>query len=171
MNPFRCNHERELAAELASGQWPQASTAELRAHVAGCRACSDLVLVTLALRKARVAAAPTLPSAGSLWWRAQLRRRSQAVERISRPLLGAQIFAWSIALIVGIAGAGWELRHSVSWLAWLGDLPRAFNLGALVPASMPASGSSLWLLLPVLAMLALAGGIAVYFTLEKLEKR
>ena len=171
MTPFSCPREKEVASQLKLGQWPHASAADLRAHVAACRTCSDLVLVSTAFQTIRVASTPQLPSAGSLWWRAQLRRRNQAIERISRPLLGAQIFAWVIAALVGIAGAGWALRNTVRWLAWLQELPRALNLGALVPSALPGFSGSLWFLLPMLATRALAGGIAVYFTLEKLEKR
>jgi hypothetical protein len=171
MTPFGCTRERELTSQLRLGQWPQASPAELRAHVAACRTCSDLVLVSAAMQAARTVPTPLLPSAGALWWRAQLRRRNQAIERISRPFLGAQIFALVVAALVGIAGAGWALRNTVRWLAWFGELPHTLNFGALLPTALPGAGSSLWFLLPMLATLAIAGGIAVYFTLEKLEKR
>lgn len=167
MSPFHCAREKEVVSQLELGQWPQASPAELRAHVAGCRSCSDLVLIAQTFTAARTASAPPLPSPGALWWRAQLRRRNQAIERISRPILGAEIFALVVALLVGAAGAGWELRHSVRWLAWLQDIPRALDFTALLPASLPGFTGSLWFLVPLLATLAVAGGIAVYFTLEK----
>ena len=169
MTPFPCAREKEIAALLERGQWPQASPAELRAHAECCRGCSDLILVTQMLKTHRTQAmtATTLPSAGALWWRAQLRKRNQAIERISKPIFGAQVFALAVALAVAAAGLVWQLRRGPQLLAWLEQLPRALNLSALLPASLPSFDSGLWFLVPLLATLAVVSGVAVYFSLEK----
>jgi len=52
-----CAREKEVAELLLRGRWPHACSAELRAHVAACRACSDLVLVTQNFRSAHADAA------------------------------------------------------------------------------------------------------------------
>src|SRR5580693_232629 len=104
MNLKSCPHEKEIRELVARGQWPVAAEPDLRGHVAGCRCCSDLVLVAGAFQRARAesVAAARPGSPGALWWRAQLRRRNAVIERISRPLFGAEIFALAVALLAGL---------------------------------------------------------------------
>lgn len=167
MRALGCAREREVAALLELGQWPQASPEELRAHAAGCRVCAERVLLTESFRAARAAAMtePLPASAGALWWRAQLRRRNAALERMAKPLLGAQIFALALTLAAAAGVLVWQLRAGLQAKAWVAGLARALDLGALVPNALPAGGLG-WLV-PLLALLALAGGVAVYWTTEK----
>ncbi|MDR3737430.1 MAG: hypothetical protein P4L40_00280 [Terracidiphilus sp.] len=166
-----CAREKEVTQLLELGQWPQASPEELRKHAAGCRVCGERVLVTESLRAARATAMAEaqLPSAGALWWRAQLRRRNEALARVTRPMLGAQIFALAVAALLMVGAAVWAVeagvRLSASPAAWLKELGHAMNWSALVPDGM--AGGAWWWLAPVLAVLALAGGVAVYFATEK----
>ena len=62
-----CRSEAEVKQLLELGHWPHSCADELRAHVAECRACGDLVLLTQAFRGARAesAAAATPPPAGA----------------------------------------------------------------------------------------------------------
>lgn len=161
MSPFTCARESELTALLDRGQWPLAASADLSAHVAGCRTCAELAQVRQALQAARAAslALPALPSAGALWWRAQLRRRNADLVRINRPILGAQIFATVLTLLLATAALAWELRRGLHPAAWL----QALHLEALWPASF----GSLGFLMPLLAMLVLVSGVVVYFASEK----
>lgn len=167
MTAFGCAREKEVATLLELGQWPQASPAELRAHAAECRACAERVLLTESLRAARAAAMaePQLVSPGALWWRAQLRRRNAAMERISKPLLGAQVFALALAVLAAVGVLVWQLRAGLQAKAWMAGLERALNLGTLLPDAFPGGGLS-WLV-PVLALLALAGGVVVYCATER----
>ena len=82
-----CPREKELAALIQRGQWPAASPAELGAHVGVCRGCGDLSIAMQAFQAARAESIRAVQpaAAGVLWWRAQLRRRKAAVERIGRP--------------------------------------------------------------------------------------
>jgi hypothetical protein len=167
MRAFGCAREKEVAMLLELGQWPQASPAELRAHAAGCRVCAQRVLLTESMRAARAAAMaePQLVSPGALWWRAQLRRRNAALERISKPLLGAQVFALALAVLAAVGLLVWQLRGGLQAKSWVAGLERALNLGTLLPDALPGGGLG-WLV-PVLALLALAGGVAVYWSTEK----
>jgi hypothetical protein len=164
-----CTREKEITGLLHRGHWPQACTAELRAHVDGCPACSDLVLVTQTFQQARAntSAMPHLESPGVLWWRAQLRRRNAAVERLGRPILGAQIFALVVSLIVAIGAFAWQARHGHPITTLLEKIPGALNFNALLPASMPSFDSGLWLVVPILATIAVCGGVVVYLVSEK----
>jgi len=165
MSPFSCTREREVSDLLHNGYWPQACPGELRAHVASCRICSDLVLVTGSFQSARrqTAELPRLEPAGAIWWRAQLRRRNVAIEKVGRPIVGAQIFAVIMTLVVVAAMAIWQFGN---WSAWFADLPGALHLTALIPSSMPEN-SVLWIIVPVITTIALLSGIVVYLTSEK----
>ena len=104
MSPFSCPREREVTELLDRGCWPDACPDDLRTHVESCRICSDLVVVSRAFQAAhrQTTPLPHLESAGALWWRAQLRRRNAAIEKVGRPILGAQIFALVISVAVGV---------------------------------------------------------------------
>ena len=92
-----CPREREVTEMLGRGQWPQGCGDEIRAHVAGCRSCRELVLVRQAFGHERMQAAgeARLDSPGAIWWRAQLRRRNAAILRRepgSRPAASPSCF-------------------------------------------------------------------------------
>jgi hypothetical protein len=166
-----CSREKEVAELLRLGQWPAACPAELRAHLSACRSCGDLALVTEAFQRARSEAAgeARISTSGALWWRAQLRRRNAAVERIGKPILGAQIFALVINLIIVVAFLTYQARHGLSWLSWLEQLPQAYSLHLdnLSQSALLNPGWSLMALIPAAATLALLGGVVVYLATEK----
>ena len=164
-----CVRENELAELLHRGHWPQACSAELKAHVAECRSCSELVLVAGFFQAARKEAASERPpsSASALWWRAQLRRRYQAVERVSKPILGAQLFALAVVLSLGGGAAVWAATRGASFVAWLQEIPHDLNLSAFLPDPLVSSSGSYWWIVPVLATLALISGVVVYIASEK----
>jgi hypothetical protein len=172
-----CPFEKEVRQLVARGQWPAACTPELRTHVSGCRVCGDLVLISEAFQHARVeslaAARPVSPAV--LLWRAQLRRRDAAMERIARPLLGAQIFACAVMVFAALGFAGFEARNGVKWLTWsywqdwLVQLPQAAaaQWDGLGLGSQAGAGWSWMVLVPALGTLVLLGGVAVYFATDK----
>jgi len=119
-----CPREREVMELVQRGQWPGGCAEDLRRHVGGCRACGELVVVMGAFGAAREASVHSAnpPPAGVLWWRAQLRRRNAAVEQISRPILGAQIFALAVTVAIAAAFAVSQARYGLRWLSWLKQL-------------------------------------------------
>jgi hypothetical protein len=165
-----CSREKEVAELIARGQWPQASSPELVAHASSCRSCGELILVTSAFQRARsqAASAAKLSSPGALWWRAQLRRRNAAVERVGKPILGAQIFALALYLFAAVAIVVSQARHGLNWLSWA-QLPQlsSLHLEALWPSTLFNPGWGLLVLIPALATLALLGGVVVYLASEK----
>ncbi|HET6169653.1 MAG TPA: hypothetical protein VFE01_05700 [Terracidiphilus sp.] len=165
MSPFTCKRDREVSELLHNGYWPKACPEDLRAHVESCRSCSDLILVTETLHASRKQSAelPHLEPPGAIWWRAQLRRRNAALETMSRPILGAQIFALIMAVFV-IAGVA--ISQAGNWSAWFADLPSVLHLDALIPSSMAAS-STLSIVVPLLATIALLSGVVVYLASDK----
>ena len=165
-----CPREKELRDVMARGQWSLAAEndSDLRSHVAACRSCNELVLVSEAFRKARVAstASARLVPPGVLWWRAQLRRRNAAVERITRPLLGAQMFALAITLLAGVGFLVFEALTSTSWRGWLQQAPQnaALDWNNLLTA---AAADPLWTWMMLGPALVLLGGVAVYMATDR----
>ncbi len=165
MSPLGCARERETGEVLEHGRWPHACTDELRRHVESCRACGELVTVRTALQRERAATMTraVLPSASALWWRAQLRKRNEAIEKITRPILGAEIFAIAIAVVVALCSLGWALRSGLDLGTWIGSL----HFGALWPLSAASFQGGLWFVVALLGALAVVGGVVVYFASEK----
>jgi hypothetical protein len=159
-----CPRQTEVQQLLEQGHWPQACPAELRAHLSDCRACSELMMVTQAFQRARAAAAAEvkLPASGAIWWRAQLRKRNAAVERVGKPIFGAYVFALAVTVLVAAAFAVSQARHGLRWLNWVGQSGESFN-----PAAWLSAGGSLVVLIPVFAMVALVGAVVVYFAAER----
>ena len=104
-----CRYEADVLASVTSGSWDHAPD-ELKAHVTTCRTCSDLALVSQLLKSdhAAMVAEANVPSAGQVWWRAQMRARAEAAEAAARPLFVAQAVA--CAAVVGV------LVALVTWL-------------------------------------------------------
>jgi hypothetical protein len=112
----------------------------------------------------------SLPAPGVLWWRAQLRRRNAAVKQIQRPILGAQIFALALTLLVAAGLVVSQARHGVQWLAWLESLPQAqaFHWEVLWSSVNGVKlDASLGYLIPGVVLLALLSGVVVYLATEK----
>lgn len=155
-----CAFEKEVTAAVREGRWPAAADPALREHVAGCAACADLLLVTETLQASRSAMsrAAVLPAPGILYWRAQLRRRSGAVERMARPIVFAEVIAFAAA-IAAFAFAAYRWIDFVDWSSAADHLPFSSLHLADVLAALPA-----WtplLLIAAMVLFAL-GGVAVY---------
>ena len=175
MNLLRCSREAELKAEMESGHWPEASTPELRAHVEACSACRDAVMLRQSFREARTAtlAAAQLPPPGLLWWRAQLRRRNVALARVQRPIVGAQIFALLMTIVIAAGLVVIELRSGfdgttsvASWFATLSKTSALHLEGFFTSAASMLSGNLLFLT-PALVVLAVMGGLAALLVADK----
>ncbi len=165
MSMGSCKRQAEVRELLTRGHWPHACPAELRAHLDSCRSCAELVAVTEAFQRSRATAVieARLPAAGAIWWRAQLRRRNAALERVGRPILGAYLFALTVMLLVAGAAVIEQARHGVRWLDWLPQLELARLHVTSSNASLSlSSGGALLVLLPVFAAVALVGAVVLY---------
>jgi hypothetical protein len=166
-----CPCEKEIRELVELGQWPLAAPPELHDHANACRTCADLVLVAGAFQRARAttiaAAKPATP--GAIWWRAQLRSRQQAFERIQRPLIGAQVFALVAILLPIIGFVAFEARNLLAWMNSLGKLSQSASLhaGDLSSSTPAGSASGLIFVVVAAATFALVAGVAVYFDAER----
>jgi hypothetical protein len=163
-----CSYEKEITQALKDGHWPQGCGSELRAHVGGCGSCSDLVLVTQTFQGARSESERAAPCGAPslLWWRAQLRRRNAATERVSRPITIAQTFAWCVVVLMGVVFVASQYRHGLRWAAWWSEFVPARGLHLL----LTGSGFVEWNLLLLISgfgVLVLLSGLVVYLASEK----
>jgi hypothetical protein len=161
-----CSNEAELAEALKAGHWPDGCPPDLRTHVAACRNCRELVLVTQAFQQARSQSGTTVPAdwAGLLWWRAQLRRRNAANQRTSRPISIAQSFAVLVNLAVAVVFVAGQYHHGLRWASWWSELElvrvlHRFDIGSRLDGNA--------LLICSIGMLALLSGLVVYLVSEK----
>jgi hypothetical protein len=166
-----CTREVELREAITRGTWPLASSESLRAHVAVCRSCSTVARLAVGFRQVRAEsmAAARIGSPGLLWWRAQLRRRNEAMERIGRPLVGAQIFALCVTLFAALAFVTYQVRQQGGFVEWLKDAAQSAStaMANLWPAAA-ADASGNWLLpMVALSVLAVAGGVVVFFSFDR----
>jgi len=158
MNIRSCPREPEVRELIQCGHWPGSCEPELRAHIEACETCAEAVQLAQVFQAARTASMQRAPmaAAGPIWWRAQLRRRNAALERVAKPIRTAQIFAASICLLTTIGILIVEQRSSSSWL---------FNLLHSGQAWSPA-GWSLTLLVSSVATVTVLAGVAVFLATE-----
>ena len=146
-----CVREAEVVEAVISGRWPAACDPELRSHATDCHICKDIVLVSSALQGERDSAVSSaaLPSAGLVWWRAELRLRREAAWAAERPMKFVHwLAAASAAGVVGALLGG--------MLPFVHQLATAF-------ANLPDLG----FLIGGLATLLVVAPLAVYFVFSE----
>jgi len=163
-----CDRAGEVAAEVLAGGFRPDGDSDLRRHVAACESCGDLVLVMSALRseRDRIRREVAVPSAGLVWWRAQLRERQEAVRRAAAPVTAvhaaALVAVIVLAAILVSTVARWAGMPPLS--AFVPTLPSwAETTQSLADASPLlryglALGVAAWLLL---------GPVAIYLALRR----
>jgi len=127
-----CAQKKEVAQAVRSGQWPLGCAAELHEHVAACEQCNEEARLLSAFATARNGAMRKAPpqSAGLLWWKAQLRRRRETMERLERPGLAIPTapIAASVILLIAVLATAWKridwsrltaIFSPAGWNAWI----------------------------------------------------
>jgi hypothetical protein len=150
-----CPHETDIWNAIAEGRWPEATDADLQAHVESCQMCHDLALVASGLNiegaAARHESAP--PSSAIVWWRAQMRARQEAAAAADRPIsvVHSLAIACAAGLVLGLLGtvAAW-VRGSAGWLGGLG-LSASSVTAQLVAWDL----TSRWVIVPALLIIAI----------------
>jgi hypothetical protein len=128
-----CEFESDALAAALQSNFPEWADADLRAHVAGCTVCSDVVAIASAVDDAReeTRECAMVPDSGRVWWLAQVRARREAAEAAGRPITAAQLVAFACA--VGLLGAcfGATSTWFQSTLRWV-----ASSAAAVPPSAM-----------------------------------
>lgn len=166
-----CSREPEVAALLKSGHWPHSCEPELRQHVASCTICRDTVMLKTAFQSALANSRQQarLDSPSLLWWRAQLRRRHAALERVSKPITRAHLFAVAIYIVAAVGFVTVQIRGAGGWLAVLEYVRQSATSHSQSAVSFAASAQdwNLMLLIPCVAAISLLGGVVVYLASER----
>jgi len=113
-----CEREAELVEALTSGRWPDACGEDLRRHAATCAVCAEVVLVARALGSAEARVEMALPTAGLVWWKAQMRARREAAERAAQPIAIVEGLAWVCGVLCLLGTAIWQRSWIEEWLNW-----------------------------------------------------
>lgn len=166
MRRLDCAREDELLDALRTSRWPETCDATLRDHVASCVSCTDLVAVAVPLLDEHRALMhdANVPSSAIVWWRAQMRSRSEAADKAGQPI--SVVFGIAAACAAGLLATALGIfvptfRKALPWIAerfsTLATFPGAFSFDPL------ASPYALAALAGILLCLLLAP-IALYLT-------
>lgn len=165
MNLFCCSQEKELQAMLLQGRWPHTCDPDLHAHVENCRNCQEVVLVTQTLQRAKSNGErlARLESPGLLWWRAELRRRREAIQTVTEPLAVAERVGL-LGLLAAFCVVAWQGSQSADFLNLFQRLSRSgfSQLGDLWGV---AAGAGVWMTvlgIASLGALAFFAGFAIF---------
>jgi len=166
MKPVECEFEAEVLTAVLQSRWPGRVDAALRAHVAACAICSDVVAISGAIDDARdeMRARAVVPDSGRVWWRAQLRARREAAAAAGRPITAAQVIAFACA--VGLLGAcfGATSTWFQSALGRTASSVAGFEIQELLSFATALAAEHGALVLAMAAMLFLVPA-AVYFAM------
>ena len=156
MTAHECVREAEIVDEIAEGRWPDAAPVALREHAASCAVCADLALTASALHDDApyaLAAPLALPSAGQVWWRAELRARHEAARLAQRPVLAVQVVAAVVFLAAVVTGLRSLAPGAWAWLVDTAGAARGVSLGTLDTWTLALVLSvGLWLVLSPIAL-------------------
>lgn len=159
MQISECHREAEVVEAISLDRWPSQSDPELRSHVASCAVCSDVVTVASALQEdnSAIVSEVRVPSAGLVWWRAELRARREAVRAVERPLTVVHAFAGAAAIgvlfAVLIQMSSFFVQTFATLAGWMPESPVA-----ILQQHLP-------LVLTLSALLVLTS-VALYFVLS-----
>jgi hypothetical protein len=120
MSAAECNREIEIIEAVTSGRWPEACPGELQEHAQVCSVCAEALRIAVAFREERAAAvlAARVPSAGLVWWRAEMRARRDAVNAATRPMRIIEWIAAACEVVAAIALIRWFGLPVLADLFW-----------------------------------------------------
>jgi hypothetical protein len=172
ISSIECVREDEVLMMVSTGRWPEAAPAELRTHADHCEVCRELGLAAAAISNDAEVFMPSLPSSGTVWWRAQLRARREAARQVGRPITAAQMLAF--AAMVGVAGA--VFGATTQWFQrGLRTLGRSIADGAAsialpsfsLPQDLSTVPVSSWIILFVVGAGLIAGAAVVSWAMKE----
>jgi hypothetical protein len=162
-----CTCEAEVLEALQTSRWPDACDEALRSHVECCDGCTELVTLSLALREDRRALMQdaSVPSSAIVWWRAQMRSRREAAEKVAQPMTAIQGLAGACAAGLLVAAAGYytpAFRRAAEWVTTTvntATAPGSTSLTALEPLTIGIEAA--------LFLALIVAPLALYFTFRE----
>ena len=104
MSRAECAREQEVLDAIAANRWPDRLERDLANHIEGCAFCKDLGIVAEALRSDFSSAIEQarVPTAGLVWWRAEIRARQESLRVASRPIALAYYIGGGCTAILAV---------------------------------------------------------------------
>jgi hypothetical protein len=168
MKPVECEFESDALAAALQGRWPDRVDDHLRAHVAACAICCDVVAIAGTVDEAReeLRSCVVVPDSGRVWWLAQLRARREATEAAGRPITAAQVIAFACA--VGLVGAcfGATSKWFQAILGRIASSVAGFDTKAFLASAISLFGEHAALVLAMAAVIFLVPAV-VYLTVQR----
>ncbi len=163
-----CVRAADVLAAMTAGPMSRLTDDELLGHAETCDSCREMVTVVSAFRaeRDRLRRTAAVPSAGLVWWRAQLHARRQAALKAAAPVTAvhaaaivavgvlAVVLVSSVASFVGTASLFGFMSSTPSWA----DAPRALATEFPVLRYGLMLGATAWLIL---------GPVALYFAFRR----
>jgi hypothetical protein len=119
----QCDREQEVVDALRSGRWASVWGEEIRQHAAVCAVCAEVALAAQEFqREAELARAELqppragLPSAGLVWWKAQLAARRAAEQRAAEPMMLVARAAYALGALTALGLGVWQWPRIAAWL-------------------------------------------------------
>jgi len=152
MNLQQCEKEPLVIEAARRGNWGES----LRAHAADCPVCSDAALAAQFLVEMQESdlAEVKVPSAGWMWWRAQLMAKRAAAERATQPITLVEQLAGACAALSLIGVLIWQWHAIRGWLASLSGTWQSGGYAAYSHVASRVQESSMLVLVSVGAFLA-----------------
>jgi hypothetical protein len=168
-----CAHQPEVKTMLLKGHWPHACDPDLSKHIHTCPRCRQQVLLATAFQgdRARTMQAAPIQHPGLVWWRAQLRRREQALRQVGRSTSTANLFALILTIAAAVTLLLQQIQAGTGWPSWLSEPYGALHSGtASILASAKdgvATDPNLLMLATGVGVLLLLGAVVVYFASDR----
>jgi hypothetical protein len=163
-----CVRAADVLAAMTAGPVPELSDEALLTHAETCESCREMVTVVSALRaeRDRLRRSAAVPSAGLVWWRAELRARQHAALRATAPVTAAHAAALVAAIVLAIVLAAVVARSvgTASLAGWIPQVPSWAEASQSLATGSPVLryslmlGATAWLIL---------GPVALYFALRR----
>jgi hypothetical protein len=119
----QCDREQEVVDALCSGRWASEWGEEIRQHAAVCGVCAEVALAAQEFqREAELARVELqqpgagLPSAGLVWWKAQLAARRAAEQRATEPIMLVERAAYALGTLAALGLGVWQWPRIAGWL-------------------------------------------------------
>jgi hypothetical protein len=119
----QCDREQEVLDAIRSARWASVWGEEIQQHVAACAVCAEVALVAQEFQREEGLArtelqqmGARLPSAGFIWWKAQLAARHAAQQRAAEPMVWAERAACVLGALAALGSGIREWPRIVGWI-------------------------------------------------------
>jgi|SRR5208283_4519937 len=119
----QCDREQEVVDALRSGRWATVWGEEIRQHAAICAVCAEVAFAAQEFQREEELARTELrqpgaglPSAGLVWWKAQLAARRAAEQRAAQPMVLVERAAYALGTVAALGLGVWQWPRIAGWL-------------------------------------------------------